>query len=111
MACYIATMASGTAAVIPSGDPALAAPYATIAALAAIELPWDPRFRRMTCFDFGLKLRLLGLPCRAVPGAVALHSGYPAFGEPATPTRVLDELVARGLLYAKFYPPAERALA
>jgi GT2 family glycosyltransferase len=61
----------------------------------------------MTCFDLGLKLRLLGYECELTPSAHAIHSGYlqqDDIGE----RRVLEELRCRLLLYKKFLPREEQ---
>jgi glycosyltransferase involved in cell wall biosynthesis len=72
---------------------------------------WDPRFERwQTCFDFGLKLRLLGYGCKLVEASMAYHRGYQERcfeGSLGDEDFVFKQLRSRILLYLKFFPPDE----
>jgi GT2 family glycosyltransferase len=73
---------------------------------------WDPSFERwQSCFDFGLKMRLLGYDCHLISSAHALHDGYLdqiLMGHLLEEKDVKNQLRSRLLLYGKFFPEAER---
>jgi len=70
---------------------------------------WDPRFRQwQTCFDFGLKLRLVNFGCRLVRSAFAKHEGACGRKKVYSKDDVINQLRSRILLYDKFYPEEER---
>ncbi|MCK4814233.1 hypothetical protein KA005_00565 [bacterium] len=76
------------------------------------ESVWDPRFQRwQTCFDFGLKVRLVDFGCRLVRSAVATHEGAYERKGVLQKDDVKGQLRSRILLYDKFYPKQERTEA
>jgi len=73
---------------------------------------WDPRFGRWQgCFDFGLKLRLVGYDCRVMEASRAYHHGYQERCHEGirllSRQEVMSQLQSRILLYHKFYPANE----
>jgi GT2 family glycosyltransferase len=74
---------------------------------------WDPRFKQwQTCFDFGLKLRLVGISCRLVRSALVRHEGVNERKKGVLAKEdVRKQLRSRILLYEKFYPVPERTEA
>ena len=82
-------------------------PWSALQEIAVIDHNYfDLLFKRMTCFDLGLKLRLLGYGCELIPTARATHSGYLQENDIGE-KRVLEELRSRLLLYKKFLPYEE----
>ena len=71
---------------------------------------WDPKFERwQSCFDFGLKLRLVDVSCRLVRSALVKHEGLVERKKGVLEkSEVKNQLRSRILLYDKFYPVAER---
>lgn len=74
---------------------------------------WDPRFEQwQTCFDFGLKLRLVGITCRLIRSALVSHEGLIERKKGVLEQRdVMKQLRSRILLYDNFYPVPERTEA
>jgi hypothetical protein len=99
----------GRLPLCPCGNSAFV-PWRAITKIRAWdEQIWDPRFRQwQTCFDFGLKLRLVGFNCQLVTDALATHAGACVFKESLNEQQVIGQLRSRVLLYDKFYPEGER---
>jgi len=77
---------------------------------------WDPRFSQwQTCFDFGLKLVLVGGRTHLAPRATAAHRGYKSLDDVAKAQvwgiHTLGQLRSRVLLYRKFLPEELRQSA
>jgi len=65
---------------------------------------WDTHFQRMTCFDFGMKLRFLKFDCKLVKMARGSHTGYLGDKTRVGTDHVRKELTARMLIYKKYLP-------
>lgn len=72
---------------------------------------WDPCFDQwMTCFDFGLKLKLCGYNTKIAKTASATHEGYLNNlynGKKLNELHVFKQIRSRFLLYRKFFPENE----
>ncbi len=72
---------------------------------------WDPSFDQwMTCFDFGLKLKLCGYNTKIANTASATHEGYLNNlynGKKLNELQVFKQIRSRFLLYRKFFPENE----
>jgi GT2 family glycosyltransferase len=99
----------------PCGNSAFV-PWNGIKRIMEIDMQvWDPDFDQwQTCFDFGMKLFLVHTKCKLVKDACAFHDGYldnSLKGLLLNQNQVKKQLRSRFLLYGKFLPDNEQAIA